>query len=381
MIIQSTRIRRSSGYRYLEAHLLDKPHDNERIEILAGDRAAFADAQALADARKSRYAIRHLSISPEGAMSPGQLTEFVRAIATEFGIGDQRPRLVVLHQKDGRVHFHLAIAEIDPATGRVLDSRHDFARLERLAREYEAANCERIQMSRSDRALAKAEGLSSMARQRAERIAGSFDRTRLKQACTAGERQFRDELRGQGLLVAAGEKGLILVDGTGRFVAAAHRAAGMKKNDFKQFWERVQNDIDRPISDGPAPGHSWSAPAGRASTGTRTKRCGPDHHTSILDPYRTSATDRSAPHSFRARWTYLSSVAFRRAQRAILRKCLTKLDWDDLQRRAEEMAAAMTTLLLGPRDRLRAEIARARSGIAPEQNRENSDGLVLRPGR
>jgi len=380
MIVQSTRISRNGGYRYLETHLLDKLNDNERIEILAGDRGVLADAQALADARKCRYAIRHLSISPEGAMSPGQLTGFVRAIDTEFGIGDDRPRLVVLHQKAGRVHFHLAVAEIDPATGRVLDNRHDFSRLERLARGYEAANGEQIQMSRRERASEKTEGLSSMARQRAERIAESFDRTRLKQACMAGEKHFRDELRRQGLAVVTGEKGLILIDSAGRFVAAAHRAAGMKKNDFKQRWEKINHGRNRTLGDGVAPRNSSDVAADGtfSSSEIPTERGGPDRHTPLHDTDRSGAADRSAPQPVRTRWAYLSALAYCRAQRALLRKCLQKVDWDDLQRRAEEMAAGITSLLLGPRDRLRAEIGRAR--VLPKPNLEKSVAPVLRPG-
>lgn len=246
MIIQSTRIGRIGGCRYLETHLLDKAQDNERIEILSGDRAVFADAQALADARKCKYVIRHLSISPDGAMSPKQLTTFARSIDTEFAIGDQRPRLVVLHQKGGRVHFHMAIAEVDPVTGKVLDSRHDYARLERLARDYEVANDERVQLSRAERAVEKIEGFSSIARLKAERIAEGFDRTRLKLACAEGSVRFRAELRRQGLDVATGDKGLILVNPNGQFVAAAHRATGMRRNDFKTLWETTRaDDLDR----------------------------------------------------------------------------------------------------------------------------------------
>jgi hypothetical protein len=63
VIVQATRIGRKGGVHYLAAHLLDKTIENERIEVLAGDRSALYDAQALADVKRCRYSVRHLSIS------------------------------------------------------------------------------------------------------------------------------------------------------------------------------------------------------------------------------------------------------------------------------------------------------------------------------
>jgi len=381
VIVQSTRINRCGGYRYIEAHLLDKPHDNERIEVLSGDRAVFADAQALADAKKCKFAIRHLSISPDSVMSPKQLTKFTRSIDAEFAIGDQRPRLVVLHQKGGRVHFHIAIAEVDPVTGRILDSRHDYARLERLAREYEVANNERVQVSRAQRAFEKIEGFSSIARQKAERIAESFDRTRLKIACADGSFQFEAELRRQGLEVAAGDKGFILVNRKGQFVAAAHRATGIKKNDFKEFWEANKHGIERPHAYGNASGNSPSAQAGRHVHGIPTRRVGKDQRATILDPADSGAANRTVAQPHRARRAYVSALAYRRTQRTLLRQNLARVDLDELLRRAEELAAAMMAILFGPRERLQARIGQARSGVSSEQKVSEINGPVLRPGR
>lgn len=148
MIIQTTRISRTGGVSYLARHLLDKTEENDRIEILSGDRAALHDAQALAQGRGCRYCVRHLSISPEHAMTPAQLSVFLRAVDAEFSIGSDRPRLIVRHTKNGRSHFHYAVAEVDPTTFRVLDCRNDFARLEDLARRYEADHGEQVHSRR-----------------------------------------------------------------------------------------------------------------------------------------------------------------------------------------------------------------------------------------
>jgi hypothetical protein len=58
MIVQATRISRKGGIQYLARHLLDKSDENDRIEVLAGDRAALQDAQMLAEVKGCRYSIR-----------------------------------------------------------------------------------------------------------------------------------------------------------------------------------------------------------------------------------------------------------------------------------------------------------------------------------
>lgn len=379
MIVQSTRIARKGGYQRLEKHLLDKLEDNERVQILSGDRGIFADAQALADAKKCKYAIRHLSISPERQMSPKQLAGFVRSIDAEFGIGLLRPRLVVLHQKDGRVHFHLAISEIDPATGRVLDSRHDYARLERLARAYEAANDERLQLSRRDRAVEKVEGFSARARQKAERLVGGFDRTRLKRASAKGASELQHELELQGLSVAPGEKGLILITRGGEFVAAAHRATGLKKNEFADFWEAYRNDTNREISNGHVAGHTPASPRKHGSCRQWPRSNRQAELVTDFDPAAPNTADRSSPRSLRTHRAYYSPVAQRWAHRTLLQQSLTTVDLDELLRWAEELTVSLMKIIMGPRQLLSARIHEARSGAISDAKMHNSIGPMLRP--
>ena len=226
MIVQSTRISLKGGVDYLARHLLDKTDDNDRIEIISGDRDALHDAHTLALVRGCRYSLRHLSISPEREMSPMQLSEFVRSINDEFDVGGRRPRLIVRHVKNNRSHFHIAIAEVDPASQRVLDCRHDYARLEALARRYEHYNGEALQPTRDERRHRKVVGFSDVARKRAERIAPQFNRTKLKRAYAVEMATFLGEVEIQGLQIVRGEKGSILVDASGAFVAAAKPRGG-----------------------------------------------------------------------------------------------------------------------------------------------------------
>jgi hypothetical protein len=204
MIIQTSRISRTGGVAYLARHLLDKTTENELIEILSGDRSALYDAQALAEVKRSKFAVRHFSISPEKPMSPAQLSALVHSVDQEFGVGPDRPRLIVRHIKDGRAHFHLAFSEVDPVSFRVLDCRHDFSRLEELARRYEAVHGEKIQPTREERRKARVEGFSDVARKRAERISPRFDRSSLKRAFASVDvRRGTYILNAKGMEVAA----------------------------------------------------------------------------------------------------------------------------------------------------------------------------------
>jgi len=366
MIIQATRVAREGGIHYLARHLLDKPHENERIEILAGDRAALHDAHALAMVKGCRYAVRHLSISPEREMMSAQLSAFLKSIDAEFGIGVDRPRLIVRHVKDGRSHFHVAVAEVDPETLRVLDCRNDFRRLEDLARQYEQDHGETVQPSRAERRERKVEGFSDVARKRAERTAPEFDRTKLRRAAAEGRSAFRQELDRQGLRLADGNKGPILVSASGAFVAAANRAAGMKRAEFQKFLNGGHGNEHQTRAGHRIPDHAdengrqrdSASPTPVASGGTRRPR----QDRAIAGTARSylgipEPADRRPPTPRGKGRSHAASIA-RFRERLFLHR-LTKLDLDDLLRRALAFAASIRSMLEPETDRLKRQIADA----------------------
>lgn len=367
MIIQATRIAREGGIHYLARHLLDKPLENERIEVLAGDRAALHDAQVIANLKGCRYAVRHWSISPEQEMTPAQLSTFMKSVEAEFNVGMTRPRLIVRHVKDGRSHFHVAIAEVDPESLRVLDCRNDFHRLERLAREYERLNGETVQPSPAERREQRIEGFSDLARKRAERTASEFDRTRLRRAADQGLLAFRDELGRQQLRIAEGEKGPILVTPSGAFVAAANRAAGMKRAEFQKFLtegheieqstrteHRVRDHVDANRRQ-PDPASTTLVTPGRA------RRAGPDCAVAGTPrPHPGSPKPASRRASTPRRKTRSPTSSIVRFREALFLQRLTKLDLDELLRQALAFAASIRSLFEPKSDRLSHQIAEAR---------------------
>ncbi|WP_312608297.1 relaxase/mobilization nuclease domain-containing protein [Agrobacterium pusense] len=368
MILQSTRISRKGGIRYLAHHLLDKLEENELIEVLAGDRQALADAQALAQVKRCRYSVRHLSISPERDMSPAQLSDFLRMVDVEFGIGQNRPRLVVRHIKHGRPHFHIAISEVDPRSLRVLDCRNDYRRLEDLARRYEQAHGENVQPTRAERRRQRVEGFSNIARKRAERRAEDFDRTALRKSFADGSAAFRAELYRQGLRLAEGEKGAILVAlESDTFVAAACRAVGVKRAEFQRIMkEEIPNEQQsRNPSRVPEHDHSNGAQHGTAPAASRVAG-GPRRARQDCAASRLARPDSRCPEPAGNRpqkprgknRTPAASIARMREALALHR--LTKLDLDDLLRRAMELAASIMTMFAPERDRLAWRIAEAK---------------------
>lgn len=368
MIIQTTRISRVGGVRYLARHLLDKTEENERVEILAGDRNALHDAQALASARGCRYSVRHLSVSPEREMTPTQLSVFLQSVDMEFHVGTSRPRLIVRHVKNGRSHFHVALAEVDPVTLRVLDCKNDYRRLEDLARRYELDHGETVQPARAERRRNRAEGFSDIARKRAERVAPSFDRTALRKSFVKGGAAFRAELDRQGLRLAKGEKGAVLVSATSRaFVSAACRAAGVKRAEFQKFLQEEnpnarhsRNPRRIPEHDrGDGAQHATALAAPRSSGAARRAR--QDRATygnPGPDPQRTAHAGGGAQKPHRKGRSSAASIERKREELFVHR--LTKLDLDDLLRRATEFAASIMSMFAPERDRLALRIAEAK---------------------
>jgi Relaxase/Mobilisation nuclease domain len=366
MIVQTTRISREGGVQYLARHLLDKLEENDRVEILAGDRMALHDAQVLADVKRCKFSLRHLSISPEKEMSPRQLADFIRAIDAEFKVGPQRPRLIVRHIKHGRAHFHIVVAEVDPVSLRVLDCRNDFRRLEDLARRYEQDHGEHVQSSRTERRAAKVEGFSDVARKRAERTSASFDRTRLRTAFATGAVAFLAELKTQGLRITDGDKGPILVDATGVFVAAANRAAGVRKNQFSEFMEGLQNERLIGNQSG-APEHAGYGgtqhQAASAAPGLVGKAgwSRPDRaidRIAPVDPRHAAGAGRGLEGRRRQARSPLPAVTGSRREDILLARISKELD--DILRRARELAGWIASLFEPEADRLARQIEQAR---------------------
>ena len=118
--------------------------ENDQITVLKGTEADVADAFKDCKRRNRTFAIRHWIISPHEAMTREQLLAVVWMLCMEFG-ADYESAVIVEHDKP-RVdpqacsrHLHVLVPE-NTIKGRVLDSRHSYARHEKIARVAEHDN-------------------------------------------------------------------------------------------------------------------------------------------------------------------------------------------------------------------------------------------------
>lgn len=284
MLIKATRIRTSSGAGPLLRHL-GNAEDNEEVIAVQGTEQDVRDAVADAKRFGRTYSLRHWIIAPEIAIENDQFRDSAQAIADEFGF-DIKVAFIVEHQKaraiDGVAdrHWHVVVPEVDPVSGRVLDTRNDFSRHEKIARILEVAFDHPITAGRHDKAVIaalRAEGRHDVADRIAasstvpNRPAEAFTTIQHQQAKREGldlallkghiaqawgatntGHAFAARLARHGLSIAPGDKQGIWVirarDGT--FIGAGHRLARVQRAAFNHRMESIDErpaTVYRPV--------------------------------------------------------------------------------------------------------------------------------------
>lgn len=297
MLIKATRVRVASGAGALVRHLL-AGDDNEETIVVRGTVGDLTDA--VDDARRFGrvYALRHFVIAPAIAMTREEFERAARALGEEFGFNPDLA-LVVEHKKaravDGAAdrHWHVVVAETNAATGRVLSSRFDHARHEKLSRTLEVMFGHPIVPGAHDGAVLaalRAEGKGNLADQlgaalvRDERPIAAFSselhqaakrqgidlaivRDAVRAACADAPsvKTLRDRLATHGLTIEPGDKaGVWVLRGPeGQFLGAAHRLSGLRKAEFQTIMETnhdhddaaERSAVDPQRHAGPAAGH------------------------------------------------------------------------------------------------------------------------------
>ena len=305
MLIKATRLRVSVGARALAQHLTNA-EDNEAVEIVQGTLADLEDA--VTDARQfgRTYAVRHFIIAPQVDMDRRQFHEVVTMLGAEFGFDPAFP-LIVEHTKARALpgvagqHWHVVVPETDPATGRVLSSKYDHARNEKVSRQVELLFGHPIIKGAHDlsvlaalRAEDKAELADRLAAHlgQGERPAAAFTtvqhqaakrggvdlaiiRDTIRAACADAPTgsELRRRLTTHGLALARGDKAgtWVVLGPDGQFLGAAHRLAGQRKADFNFIMEN-DHDYDEQPTDRSADDprrHSDPAPGYGDAAGTR----------------------------------------------------------------------------------------------------------------
>jgi hypothetical protein len=272
MIIKSTRVRTSVGASGLVRHLLNGD-DNEKIEILSGTTADLYDAVSDAKRFNRVYALRHFIIASQISLGQAEISRAVHALAEEFkfSIGHA---FVVEHKKARAsaevtdVHWHVVVAETDAATGKVLSSRFDQPRHEKIARILEIEFGHPVVNGAHNRAVLAAlrnDGLTQVASQ-LDAVLGPGSRprsgysTRRHQAAKRSQidlaivrnnvrsawaasgnaSEFRTYLDAHGLQLEEGEKaGVVVIRHleTGAVLGAACRLVGVPRACLSKLLE------------------------------------------------------------------------------------------------------------------------------------------------
>lgn len=145
MIIRSRYVKDDPGR---VGHLLSTSNNRRVVEHRDLDRGCPGDlcrflafASALTAAHpKAKITLAHFKISPSLPLNRRQLLRTIVRIKRENGIARGHPMRLIEHDKGDRPpHFHLLFSAVDPATGRVLSSKDNYARDELVSRRLEIA--------------------------------------------------------------------------------------------------------------------------------------------------------------------------------------------------------------------------------------------------
>lgn len=283
MIIKSTRIFTKSGVSNLSNHLLNKPHENENIQLMEGFESDFEAFHKEAMLDGSKFAFRHFSINPGTNWTYEQQLATIDKIKSEYGAED-RPHLLVKHEKrlsDGTKNEHLHLVLPERFNGKTLSSSWNYARNERLARECEFEfehavvvgkhnksashfvsdeKLKNILVENSKKAMPKA-SFSAVQHQKSKREGLSLPSIKMliKELYSEsdGFKAFRAALLENGYVIEQGRKTAIVKNQDGDFIGSLNRLVGMSKKDFlyKYKGEKIEKGIsekgtqkeDRPI--------------------------------------------------------------------------------------------------------------------------------------
>lgn len=237
------------GAAKLSAHLL-RTDTNERAELveLRGVAAhdlegALLEMEAVASGARSKRHFYHAAINTRAdeRLTPEQRELAIDRLEDALGLSGQ-PRAVMLHEKEGREHFHVVWSRIDLEQMTAISDSHNYRRHEEVARDLErefghervqGAHVEREGEARPDRTPTHAEMMQ------AERTGLSPKEakaqiTALWQSTDSGK-AFAAALEDQGWILARGDKrDFVVLDAAGEPHSLARRIEGAKAKDVRE---------------------------------------------------------------------------------------------------------------------------------------------------
>lgn len=253
MIIKGTS---RGNPKQLAAHLL-RTDTNEHVRILEMNspvddlEMTLRDWQLLTAATSGTNGLYHANISPDAgyAMTEEQWERAADVLAEQLGLSHQ-PRLVILHQKEGREHIHVVWQRTDTDSMTLVSDSWNYLAHEKASLELEqefghelvpGKHAKRDRDLQPDFPRAK---INHEEWQRAERL--GIDPLQFKETITALYHQsdtgqaFKTALEEQGLVLAIGDKrGFVLVDGQEEVYSLSRQLLDVSSKDMKKLLKDI----------------------------------------------------------------------------------------------------------------------------------------------
>lgn len=245
MIIKGKSV---GGGKRLATHLM-RTDTNERAEVrelrgvAAEDlRGALLEMEAVASGSRTTKPFYHASINTRAdeRLTAEQRTHAIDRLEEKLGLTGQ-PRVVVVHEKEGREHCHIVWSRIDLDRMRAISDSYNYRKHEEVARDLErefghkrvqGAHAERDGKERPDRTPSHEEMLQ------ADRGAVSPDEakalvTELWRRTDSGQ-SFKAALEDRDWILARGDRrDFVVVDPHGGTHSLARRVEGAKAKDIR----------------------------------------------------------------------------------------------------------------------------------------------------
>ncbi|MGO8868136.1 MAG: relaxase/mobilization nuclease domain-containing protein [Alphaproteobacteria bacterium] len=237
---------------------LENAEKNERVNVLeikgtvAEDLiGALIEMDAYAEGTRCEKPLYHGIISPEPPyrLTREQCMEAVDALEAKLGL-EGHARAVVMHEKQGREHFHVVWSRIDLENMRAVSDSHNYRKHEEVARDLErrfghprvqGAHAERDGVERPDRTPSRAE----LRQEERTGISGKDVKLEVTAAfrVSDGPEAFRAALEERGYVLAKGDRrDFVIVDHAGGVHSLARRIDGMKAAELREFMAPLGRD-------------------------------------------------------------------------------------------------------------------------------------------
>jgi hypothetical protein len=240
--------------RGLAAHLL-KP-ENDRAEVLemtgvfaANLHEAVSIFDTLAAGTKCEKPIYHAKLNPspnDRSLTPEELEKALAIFEENMGLQGQ-PRIIVLHEKEGREHYHAVYSRINLETLQAVSDSWNYMNHEKAAREIEQAlGLEQTEPCLYQREGERPERTPSLAEEQQGKRHGSDPKARKAEIkeifeASASGQEFQANLEAAGYTLAKGDsRDFVIIDETGAVITA--RATGAKAAELRAFMADIDRD-------------------------------------------------------------------------------------------------------------------------------------------